>query len=768
MTQDSQIQEARATKKITLFAAMQFLGGALLFMLIAQFCRITLPLLSGATQVWLLSTSYAFLCLMAGCVFAIFMPRHSELKKQLLIQSLLLVVPFISLPLRLPVNWQPPGGFDPLTWVISALSLTVLLPGFAISSMSMISLQWFGRMTPYTKSDVFRLYSSFFAGGGASCLLYGLFLERFLPLTQRGLLLAGAYALYVLVALGTIYVVFKQASANEMVTAEPQDTENLFAFTPDHFRWIAYSFIPASITLSVCTYIGSALSPSPVFLCLPLAIYAISQAISFTPEAASARIFFRNALPLAVMLLIGLLTSTAAIRNAGEPHPIPLYLLAVHLIALLVVAGGCLGHLADEAPQSKQLNEFLVCVALGSALGFLFNACVAPRVFTSFVEYPLMLGVAAVLLTPRISLGFQERVTIGSVPSLLVPVCVGVLALLAFTYDGFVGVVMGALHNDLLEAVVDMLWRYLAPLAFLVYYAPDDKQFRLGLTALLLVAGINFANSDQSQVLASRNFFGCHRVRIDANNNWCELWRGHGRLGKQSLDPDIRKDPLGAFYPHGPMGSLLLGKFWTAAGGAQPPFALIGMGCASPAAYVRSGQTLSIFEPDPEIDRLAQNPFYFTHLFSAIKRDARLETIAGDGRTSLKLAPDHVYSLLLVDLPNIGPLPTHLLTKEALSLFLQKTSLDGMIAFHVTNPYYGLQPVLWKLAMDLNLYAVVSDDVDESELKLGRDQSSWILLSADQNILAPYLKSGWTALSPHPEQKIWTDECSDPLSVLVR
>lgn len=772
MTQESQTQGPDAKKQLALFAVMQMLGGATLFLLVPHFCKLTLPLLSGSTQVWLLATCYAFLCLLAGCVYATFLPRHCDLKRQLAIQSILLLTPCVCLPMRLPANWLPPGGADPVTWLLSTLSLTMLLPAFAVASMSMISWQWFARLTPYTRCDAFRLYSSFFAGGCAGSFLYGLALDRYLPLALRGLVLTGLYALFALISLFVAYTVFSFSKSQMQSESVESQVEGDEAEPPviavEHVKWVAFAFIPASLTLSVCSYLGCALSASPVVLCLPLAAYALALALSFAPNTGSLRIMSRNVLPLAVIVTVGLLTSTAAIRNAGEMNAIPLYIFGVHLLSLLAVACGCFGHLADEAPDSKKLNEFFVCVSVGSALGFFFNAYAAPRLFSSAVEYPLMLGVAAVLLTPRISFGFKERVAQGHIPPYLVPVCVAVLALLAFAYDGFVGVVMGALHNDLLEAVVDMVWRYLAPVAFLIYYAPSEKQFRLGLAALLVVAAINFTAGDQNQVFASRNFFGCHRIRVDSNNNWCEMWRGHSQFGKQSLDPEVRKDPLGAYYPHGPMGALLVNRFWSGNQAVQPPFAVIGMGCGSTAAYARPGQTLSIFEADPEVERLAQNPFYFTHLFSSIKRDARLETVPGDGRTMIKLAPDHVYSVLVVDLPCVGPLPIHLLTREAIALFLQKTSLDGMIAFHVSSPYYGLQPVLWKLAMDLNLYAVVNDDIDDSELKLGRDHSSWILLSADQNTLAPYLKSGWNPLTPHPEQKVWTDDYSDPLSVLVR
>src|SRR5437016_13039003 len=61
----------------------------------------------------------------------------------------------------------------------------------------------------------------------------------------------------------------------------------------------------------------------------------------------------------------------------------------------------CHGAVARDRPPPRRLTEFYLWLAVGGALGGIFNAIVAPLVFSTILEYPLAVAMAATL-APRL------------------------------------------------------------------------------------------------------------------------------------------------------------------------------------------------------------------------------------------------------------------------------------------------------------------------------------------------------------------------------
>jgi spermidine synthase len=148
------------------------------------------------------------------------------------------------------------------------------------------------------------------------------------------------------------------------------------------------------------------------------------------------------------------------------------------------------------------------------------------------------------------------------------------------------------------------------------------------------------------------------------------------------------------------------------------------------------------------------------------ERGATLSIIVGDARLQLAHAPDSIYDLLILDAFSSDSVPVHLLTRQALALYLQKLHAGGLLAFNISNRYLWLEPVLVGLARDAGLVGLVQHDRRDGPP--GKVASSWVVLArqqADLGALATH--ANWQSIADRPATDPWTDDFSNLLSVLM-
>jgi SAM-dependent methyltransferase len=150
---------------------------------------------------------------------------------------------------------------------------------------------------------------------------------------------------------------------------------------------------------------------------------------------------------------------------------------------------------------------------------------------------------------------------------------------------------------------------------------------------------------------------------------------------------------------------------------AQVPFAVIGLGTGTLAAHATPFQHVDFYEIDPIIKRLSVPPsgdakdLIFYYVDDALKRGARLDIVMGDGRLTIKKAPrEQYYHALLLDAFSSDAVPMHLLTREAIELYLTKLADGGVLIFNTTNRYVSLQPELARIAVELDLECLACGD----------------------------------------------------------
>jgi spermidine synthase len=188
----------------------------------------------------------------------------------------------------------------------------------------------------------------------------------------------------------------------------------------------------------------------------------------------------------------------------------------------------------------------------------------------------------------------------------------------------------------------------------------------------------------------------------------------------------------------------------------------IGLGVGTLAAYGQPGERLTFYELDPAIARVAGNPRFFTFLRNS---RADVKIVLGDGRRRIAHVPDGTSDLVIVDAFSSDSVPVHLLTREALELYVSKLRPGGLIAFHVTNRHLELAPVVARAARALGLAAVERDDRAE-EARGTRSPSHWVVIARSPHLLEPLLeRSGWR-IPKVSAGRVWTDDYSNVLSVV--
>jgi hypothetical protein len=610
-------------------------------------------------------------------------------------------------------------------------------------------------------------------------------------------------------------------------------------------RWIGLAAIPSSAMLGVTTYMSTDVAAIPLFWILPLTLYLLSFILVFmrwpvvwTGTPHTVVVVAQPFVLIALLLLI--------FKGQNSPLWLPFTL---NLLAFFSVAMVCHGELAKDRPTTKHLTEFFLWMSVGGMVGGMFNALLAPFIFVRPIEYQVILAVAC-LLRPTISsplplfpgdMDVDTRSRQRYVIDALLGVALFVVAL---------ALVFGAHHVELQRKFYLFLhganfddpraralayWGYLVitagvPLVLCLTFSGRPLRFAIGVGGLLLAWAI-FDDKDNQIVHRARSFFGPIQVRqdmveIDGRSvKYRTLIHGGIDHGRQRFD-EHRQDPIAYFHPDTPIGNIFrtftvmhnyraaasivglgttpLGPAFSALG--ERPVGVVGLGSGTLAAYARPFQHYTFYEIDPEVKRLSlpppgQEPV-FTYLLDAIKRGAKVDLIMGDGRLSLRKAPQSYYKALVLDAFSSDAIPVHILTRDAVREYLDRLAPDGVLIFNITNRYVNLAPVLADIADDLDLVCWQRSDAGGAQDHYGTD---WVIMARSTAALTrpPFAQLGllaadqfdgfpgvvpWGALEPalgrewsllwhglNPEEwalpapagrRVWTDDYSNLLSVL--
>jgi hypothetical protein len=262
----------------------------------------------------------------------------------------------------------------------------------------------------------------------------------------------------------------------------------------------------------------------------------------------------------------------------------------------------------------------------------------------------------------------------------------------------------------------------------------------------------------QDTRVMTRNFYGTLRVKDvgdeGADDRVRRLMHGVIMHGEQYLAPARRAEPTTYYGPTSGVGHLIKAK-------ADGPLrvGVVGLGAGTLATYGRKGDVYRFYEINPEVVDLARREFFFLS-----DSAARIETVLGDARLEMEREPAQQYDVLVIDAFSSDSIPVHLLTLEAMGVYLKHLKADGVIAFHVTNRFLRLAPVVKRIADELKLAtALVVDDAEESDLA----RTDWVLVTRDPARLAPEsIAKAASKIIEIDGLRVWTDDFNNLFQIL--
>src|SRR5262245_43931825 len=274
------------------------------------------------------------------------------------------------------------------------------------------------------------------------------------------------------------------------------------------------------------------------------------------------------------------------------------------------------------------------------------------------------------------------------------------------------------------ELTVNKVLGYGMPLVALFFVRRRRVALALGLVAVLLVG--DFVDERNSNTIRrARSFFGVLRVTRDNSlQGYTELRHGTTLHGRQSLDQARRQEPVSYYHRGSPIG-LIMAELDRRS--IVLRIGVIGLGTGTMAAFARPGDIITFYEIDPLVRSLATNRFYFAYVADARDRGATVRIELRDARIRMeqvrKERPGARSDLIVVDAFRSDAIPVHLLTREALRLYLDMLNVRCLIALHLSDRYLSLEPVVANLMQDAGLAGLLRHD--SSPIAEGATASTW-------------------------------------------
>lgn len=746
---------------VLLYGTALLLSSFLIFWVEPLFTKSVLPMLGGSPRVWNTALVFFQVTLLAGYLYAHWTSRVLSARSQSVAQVVLVGAAAVALPVLAPEGWSPPADALPIPWLLSLFAVGIGLPFFALSSMAPMLQRWFARLPHRHSGDPYFLYAASNLGSLLALLAFPLVLEPWLPLDEQNVAWGWSYAaLVVLVAAAALYL-WRHGGAPGGADESPAGSGRRAnpsggsggpgrpGGTPragpvswrDRLSWIVLSFAPASLLHGVTSHITTDVAAVPLLWVVPLALYLLTFVLVFSRRIP---ISHRWMLRIEPWLVVPLALFFEVMGTAYGP-----WALVVHLAAFFVLAMVCHGELARRRPDPSHLTEFYLWMSAGGALGGIFNAVVAPYLFEWGLEYPLMIAAAASL----------RPVMKGEAPvswrDVAWPAALAAAVLLPAQLFGV----------RYLELPVPLTWLIVLGLPVVVFgFRHRPLRFGLGVGVLLAVAFTSLSASPDT-IARARSFYGVLTVESADEGRVHRLRHGTTLHGVQIVQPpDLRTIPVGYYARGGPVGQI----FRVTNDPSTPDvddIGVMGLGTGALSCYARPGERWTFYEIDPLVVRWARDTTYF-HYLSECVDDVEVEL--GDGRLSLRERPDDSLDLLVLDAFSSDAVPVHLLTREALDLYLDKLTDHGILLFNTSNRYVSLTPVLARLAENAGVVARAQYHTPGLDIP-HRDHiyaSEWVLMTPDSRWLSWLEGRAWRPLRAEEDVDLWTDHYSNVVGIL--
>jgi hypothetical protein len=690
-----------------LYAITIFLSAFLLFQVQPLIAKIILPWFGGSAAVWAAALLFFQLSLLAGYAYAHALIKMTKARTQLLVHGTLLLASCALLPIMPNVTWKPTAIGDPTLRILELLAATIGLPYFLLSSTSPLLQAWYVRRTG--SSVPYRLFSLSNFGSFLALLSFPFVVEPNLASRQQAYFWSAAYVAFAALCLITAWVSREAASPEPAAVAASPVIREKSGERPTGLQlllWVSLAACASTLLVSITNHMSQNVAPIPLLWVVPLAIYLLTFILAFESDRVYQRWIF---LPWVAPALGWM--AYALYAGEGNFHikfSIPIFCAGLFICCML-----CHGELALRKPAPQYLTLFYLMVSVGGAIGGIFVAIIAPRVFNSYLELPIGLVACGVLGTivlfnleiPAFNM-FGRRFAWGSWP-------------IRFALAVGVGLLAGYMVRKELE---------------------DRKGYHL------------FA----------RNFYGELRIRDDdVGQEYALRNLLHGTInhGSQRLNPEHRYEVNSYYAPSSGIGRAMQAK--QVLGPIR--YGVVGMGAGVMTGYCRAGDYVRVYEINPLVKSLSERgEFTF---FSHCAGDK--EVLMGDARLTMEKQEPQNYDVLVIDAFSSDAIPVHLLTREVMQLYFKLLKPDGVLAVHISNRYLNLAPVCERGAEFVGKKAtVVADDASDNTFA---NSTTWVLITSPDNNV--FQNPSFEGANMYPATadatfRGWTDDYSSILPIL--
>jgi len=718
--------------KLGVFSITLFLSAALMFGLQPMIGKMLLPLVGGTPSSWIVAMAFFQIMLLAGYFLA-----HRLAKFKPLYHGVLYLISLAIGCLFLPIILKSHGGLISSTPragdVFLLLTVAVMIPFIAISATSSTIQRLFTITGHKSAKDPYFLYAASNFGSFTGLLIYPFFIEPKLTLTSQSNMWFTGYI--ILMGL-TILCLFlskgkntKEKTSNKETIIKPKAEPLKWK---RKFEWIILSLVPSALLLAVTTNITTDIFSAPLLWVIPLSLYLLTFIIAFSKKSFISYSLILKMQPIAVavtLILTMVITKTFALS---------FYALVIHLIAFTIITLMCHMRLASKRPldSDEYLTNFYLMISIGGAIGGIFSAFIAPAIFNTIAEYPIIL-IVSILLNENI------KSRIGKIHLYAFGGAFILIMLLAFLQDHNINDVL--IINSLIIAIVALMAAH--PKTSLV-------------SSLMFFLGISFFLSTQNPVLTTRNFYGVIKVYdrpqlLGNGDKVITRYMSHGTTlhGMQIIGKKYEKVPLSYYVKKGPLGNVM--DFVN-----PEKAAIIGLGTGTLNCYAKPDKKFTFFEIDPDVIKMAKDNFTFLSKCG----NGMPKIITGDARLELKKLKKEKFDLIVLDAFSSDTIPTHLLTKEAMELYLKHLNKNGKILFHISNRYFSLDTTIAATAALLGLKSFSLKKIVNTQVY--KSASEWLIVVNKKADLTPLIKKGWKAVKLKKEIKPWTDEYTNLLNAL--
>lgn len=717
------------------FPAAIFLSASLLFWVEPLFSKMVLPVLGGSSAVWSVALVVFQGLMLAGYLYAHLLTRYVAVRYAVLIHAIVLSIAALSLPIGIAggIGTPPQDGLS--LWLAVLFLASIGLPFFALAANAPLLQAWFARGN---SENAYLLYRASNLGSVLVLLAYPFVIEPSIGLAAQSRLWSIAYVVLVF-AINASGALALRTPVLE--TFKSADLVRAAISWRARFYWAALGFVPSGLLIAVTAHIATDVASGPYIWILPLALYLLTFVFAFSDRPLLSAKAMLALQPFTTALLVVLFLWSNKINWMIS--------LSGHLSAFFVAAMVCQTQLYHRRPAPQALTQFYVWLSLGGVLGGIFAALVAPYIFKTIFEYPLLVF-AALLVRPNI----------WTIPRA------------AWLRDlTFVALLMGGMAAAIVLAPATAIYVVgVMALAAIMAFQGGAPARLLSLAAILFVA-TNFYDPMEHVVLHARSFYAAYKVADLPSGKFRLLYHGTTAHGAEKIRDDAgkpltgRPERLTYYFSGGPYDQAIQ-AVRDQAGGTFRRVAAIGLGVGALSCTSKPGEAWTFYELDPMDAAIARNPSLFRSLSQCAPH---APIVIGDGRLTLRDARPG-FDLVILDVFSSDSVPLHMLTREAFALYKSRLTSHGAIAVNISNKNMELENAVAASAAANDMVTAVKldqhrDDPAKETLHLPAEIALVTRSAGDMKALK--LGPGWHMIQPPAGAPVWTDDYSNVLSAIL-